>query len=192
MKAAGSVELPDRDQIEEVEEPRQLRDRRPDWRARHSIHDVRRDPRAEAPGGPGKTDLRIGQRIGHTLLQHDECAEAGNEERRPGIDAESPQHVHMPHLVHVQRQREPRSQRPSELTPVEAEEGEHREERLRLRQTEQEKLELAEREEEDRDAGGNTLLPPRTGMCRRWKLSLVSLDRRSEVGDTRVDGPHLL
>src|SRR3954471_5995473 len=103
---------------------------------RDRADDPRRDARPQPPDRTGETDSRIRDRIIDVLSQADERAEPGDEERRTGADAESPELGDMSHLMDIDGDDQAERERPAEGGPVNPEEGEHRQERARLRQAE--------------------------------------------------------
>jgi len=64
VEPAGSVQLPDGDEVEQIEKPRQLRDREPGPLPRDDERRQRRERGAETPDRAGQADLRVRQRIG--------------------------------------------------------------------------------------------------------------------------------
>src|SRR5688500_3886819 len=162
MKSAGAVELPDRDQVEEVDEPRELGDRSPERDAGDPIHRIRGNAGAEPPHWAGESDASVGRRIVDVLLEEDERTNARDEQGRAGRDAQPPELGDVSHLVDVDRYDEPRGQRPPKGRPVQTEKGEHREEGARLRQTQYQELELTKREDADDDERRRGTLPPGT------------------------------
>ena len=72
MEAARAVELPDGDEVEQVEERGELRDRAPDRRAGREEHAGRDERRAEPVDRSGEPDLRVDHRVVDPLLQHHE------------------------------------------------------------------------------------------------------------------------
>ncbi len=147
----------------------------------------RRDGRRRAPDGAGQPRARVLGRRGGVLLEPYQRAEARDEHRSGGRDAVAAERDDVTHLVDVDREDQPQRELPAVERGVDPQSDGHREEGLRLRQTDQQRLPLAEQQQDpplelgeqdaDRpDAGG--------GLRTRRALRLLT-------GGAWVSGRHL-
>src|SRR2546426_5255345 len=95
-KTARAVELPHRDQVEEVHPGAEVRDRAPHPDARETIDDIGRERGAHSPERTGEPDSSVLARIRRVLLEPDHCAEPGNEHGCRGLDPVALQRLHVP------------------------------------------------------------------------------------------------
>src|SRR4030088_392175 len=84
VEAAGAIELPYGDQVEEVDDRAEVRDHGPDVGAGREVDGESGERGSEAVDGAGETDARIGNGRHLDSTQLDECAEAGDEHRGAG------------------------------------------------------------------------------------------------------------
>ena len=173
-KGVRAVELPDGDEVEEIDDRADLRDRGEHRRTQRARKREGRDRRAEAPDRPGEADEGFLAGRGQVLAQTDERAETGNEHGRGAADAESPQHGDVPHFVDVNREHQAPRELPAPERPIDAEGDEHREQRAHLRQPEQEQLALGEHEEGDDAQPAENPAPVRLGRMTRCGLRRLS------------------
>ena len=82
------VQLPDRDEVEQVEESSDLRDGKPNRRPGGPVDGQRGESRAESPDRASQANLRVGQRLQHRLLQQHERTHAGDEHGGARVEPE--------------------------------------------------------------------------------------------------------
>ena len=104
---------------------------------------------AQTPDRSRQPDARVFARARRVLIHAHDGADAGDEHRRAGLDAEPHQRRHVSHLVHVDQQHEAGRELPAPDRPVDAHRGQHRQQRARLRQSGQQQLALGEHQRDD-------------------------------------------
>src|SRR3982751_4581093 len=90
LERVCAVELPDRGEIEEVDQRAPLRERGPEWVAGHPVHRVLHDGGAKPPKRSGQSDVRLDPIAVKGLLSNYQSAHARNEHRRRRLDALPP------------------------------------------------------------------------------------------------------
>ena len=178
----AAVQRKDGEQVEEVEEEADERERLEQLVAGQRVDPERHESRKRPEHRAGQADARLGRGVLRHLLHRHQGAQERDEHRRAGRDPLPAQLDHVPHLVHEQKQHEPNGELPAPDQRVGADRHEHRRrggEQLELRQQKQERLELGRELDEHQTHRGERPQPtPPPGRA----LDRLGLVRRRVVG----------
>ena len=171
-----------------------MSDRSPHSDVSRAVDGVRGERGTQSPERTGEADPRVFARRGRVLFEANDGPDAGDEHGRRCLDAIALKRLHVPHLVHIDRQHDANRELPPPNGPVYAGRQKHTEQRPRLGQTEQQQLGLGEEKNhrelelrEQRADGaetGGTLAPSRA----RLASDRLAVDRPTEGDDARGDG----
>lgn len=145
----AAVQLPDRNQIEEIDDGAPLRDGGIDIVAGGEVNDVGSGGGEESPNWSGQADAGVFVRAGRILLLANESAEAGNEHGRRGANAVTAELIDVAHLVDINRDDEAEREFPAPDIPIDREGEEHREKCARFGEAKEEQLGFGEEKERD-------------------------------------------
>ena len=151
-EGAAAVERADRQQVEQVDVCRHVRDGGPALPAGGERDRPAEVAHQRAPARAGDADGSVLVGVDRVLLETHQRAEAGDEHRRRRGQAVATQRHDVPHLVHVDRRDQAERELPAPHRPVDRERQQHRPQRRRLAEAGEEQLALA-RQAEQRGAG---------------------------------------
>ncbi len=181
VEAAPAVELPDRNQVEQVDPRADACDRGPVRLACHQEHSQRDQGGAESPHWSGQAHACVFMRRRRVSFHAHHCANERNEHGRGGGDAEAGELEHMSHFVDINRNHKSQCEFPAVQRPIDAHESQHGKQGLDFRQSEEQEFSLGEQAEQTGGSGDTCAFPgpARTG---------ARTGGRQSGGDLRGDG----